>query len=118
MVNTKIVEGLKVIPKKPIAPAVKTKGSKFGINDITIIFTDLNIKAIKIAIKKIAIHNEKIRFFTKNSVPFKNKIDFPVNLTEYLLLGKISFIDCFNIFSISYILSVLISFMYVVTLAY
>ena len=86
MVNTKIVEGLKVIPKKPIAPAVNTKGSKFGINDITIIFTDLNIKAIKIAIKKIAIHNEKIRFFTKNSVPFKNKIDFPVNLTEYLLL--------------------------------
>ncbi len=65
ILNTKIVEGLIGIPKKPINPAVISNGSIFGIMEIKIILKDLNIQAINNAIKKIANDSEKTRLLIK-----------------------------------------------------
>ena len=46
ILNTRIVEGLIGIPKKPINPAVISNGNIFGMIEIKIILKDLNIQAI------------------------------------------------------------------------
>ena len=76
-----IVEGFKGIPVKPITPAVIINGSKFGINEIRIILNDLNKKAIKRAISKIARLSDRTRLLIRYFVPFKNRRDLPVIFT-------------------------------------
>ena len=65
ILNTKIVDGFIGILKKPINPAVISNGKIFGKSDIKIICGDLNIHAIKRAIKTIANDKEKTRFLIK-----------------------------------------------------
>ena len=81
ILKTNIVEGFKGIPVKPITPAVIINGSKFGINEIRIILNDLNKKAIKSAISKIARLSDRTRLLIRYFVPFKNKRDLPVIFT-------------------------------------
>ena len=76
------------MPEKPITPAVITKGNRFGIKDITIILKDRKRNAIKTAINRIAKLNERIKFFIRYFVPFKNNKDFPVIFTPYRSSGK------------------------------
>ena len=54
MLKTSIVDAFNGIEKKPIKPAVRINGRRFGINEIIIILNDLNINAIKNEINKIA----------------------------------------------------------------
>jgi hypothetical protein len=49
-----MVDGFIGMFKKPIKPAVISNGNIFGINEIKIICGELNIQAIKMAIKRMA----------------------------------------------------------------
>ena len=63
--------------------AVKSKGIKFGIRETTTILNELNIQAMKIAIRIMTKKSEVKRFRTKYLVPFKNNILAPVMVTLY-----------------------------------
>ena len=65
MLNTKMVEGLIGMSKNPINPAVINSGSMFGMIEIKIIRTDLNIQAINKAINTMAKDNEKTKLLIK-----------------------------------------------------
>ena len=111
ILNTSIVDGFRGMPVKPITPAVIIKGNKFGIKEMMIILKDRNRNAIKMAINRMAQLNERIKFFIRYFVPFKNNKDFPVIFTPYRSSGKILLIDSIKSSSIFSIRSVLISFM-------
>ena len=68
--KTKIVDGFKGIPKKPINPAVINKGNKFGIIETKTILKDLNIMATNPPVSKKAKSNEDNKLSNKYLVPF------------------------------------------------
>ncbi len=82
ILNTRMVEGLMGTPRKPMSPAVMSRGKRFGINDMAIILTFRNIQPIRMAIKKIASDRDKIRLLTRYLVPFSKIKAFPVSDTS------------------------------------
>ena len=68
--KTKIVDGLRGIPKNPINPAVINNGSKFGIMETNTILNDRNIIATKPAVRRKANNKEDNKLFNKYLVPF------------------------------------------------
>jgi len=54
ILKTNTVEGFMGIPKYPIIAAVKSSGIKLGISEIIIIRKEINMLAIKKAIKTMA----------------------------------------------------------------
>ena len=72
--------------------AVKSNGIKFGISETTTMRKELNIQAIKMAIRIITKKSEVKRVRTKYFVPFKNTILEPVTVTLYFPPSNILFI--------------------------
>ena len=75
ILNTRMVEGFKGMPVKPITPAVMISGNRLGINEMRIILKDRKRKAINKAISNMAKLRERMRLFIRYFVPFKNNRD-------------------------------------------
>ena len=80
MLNTKMVEGLIGIWKKPITPAVTNRGMKFGINEATTMRHERNKIAMRIDMIMMAKNKLVNRFFTKYCVPSAATTEVPVSL--------------------------------------
>jgi len=96
MLKTISVEGFNGILLNPMMAAVINSGIRFGTMDTIIILTDLNIRDIRIEIRRIAIATLTKRLLIRNSVPFAYTTLFPVIVTLYLSGGKIESIPGFT----------------------
>ena len=66
-----IVDGLIVIPRKPIIPAVMIKGIRLEMSDMIIIRAELNSMAIRAEIRIMARTRLMTRCFIRYFVPSK-----------------------------------------------